>query len=263
MGNAMKNLLIYISPTGSFDNPRSDLASNDAGPLAKVQIENSLQLGWKAEDILLVTNFPFKYGKIKAHEITDVDFFDRKPQVSKINAIIKLIEDGVITERELYWFHDLDAFQLEKISEDEIAVGEHELGVTEYGGLYFAGQKRISTGVLFFRASALPLLRSIKERAYKLRIDEEEALGLLMKESTDVKNKVIILNHTYNFIGYSLASTYKKTLKPLKVVHFHPLVGKRRLHTDNALRFFRGDNPLKIPLITDRVVTLLKYHRLA
>lgn len=259
----MKNLLIYISPTGSFDNPRSDLASNDAGPLAKVQIENSLRLGWKPEDILLVTNFPFQYGKIKALELTDVDFFDRKPQVSKINAIIKLIEDGVIAGSELCWFHDFDAFQQERITEDEIAVGEGQLGVTEYGGLYFAGMRRISTGVLFFRASALPLLRSIKEKAYSLKIDEEEALGLLIKESTDVKKQVVVLNHTYNFIGYSLSSTYNKSIKPLKVVHFHPLVGKRRLHTDNALRFFRGDNPLKIPLVADSVVALLKYHRLA
>ena len=259
----MKNLLIYISPTGSFDNPRTDLASNDAGPLAKVQIENSLQLGWKPEDILLVTNFPFQYGKIKALEITDVEFFDRKPQVSKINAIIKLIENGIITGNELYWFHDFDAFQQEWITDEEITVNEGELGVTEYGGLYFAGQKRISTGVLYFRASTLALLCSIKEKAYELKIDEEEALGLLMKESTDVKKQVVILNHTYNFIGYSLSSTYKKTRKPIKVVHFHPLVGKRKLHTDNALRFFRGDNPLKIPLVSDKVVKLLKYHRLA
>ncbi len=259
----MKNLLIYISPTGSFDNPRTDLASNDAGPLAKVQIENSLQLGWKPEDILLVTNFPFQYGKVKAIEVTDVEFFDRKPQVSKINAIIKLIESGIISGRELYWFHDFDAFQQEVISEEEIQVGECELGVTEYGGLYFAGQRRISTGVLFFRASILPLMKQIKKRAYELQIDEEEALGLLMKESTDVKKQVVVLNHTYNFIGYSLSSTYKKTTKPLKVVHFHPLVGKRKLHTDNALRFFRGDNPLKIALVSDKVVKLLKYHRLA
>ena len=88
----MKNLMIYVSPTGSFDNPRPDLTSNDAGQLAKVQFENSLALGWKKEDILLFTNFDFQYGEMKANVLKDVEFFERKPQVSKINAIIKLFE---------------------------------------------------------------------------------------------------------------------------------------------------------------------------
>jgi hypothetical protein len=56
----MKNLLIYISPTGSFDNPRADLASNDVPVLVKVQIENSLELGWKPEDIILVTKLEYQ-----------------------------------------------------------------------------------------------------------------------------------------------------------------------------------------------------------
>jgi len=97
----MKNLLIYISPTHSFDNPRADLASNDVPSLVKVQIENSLELGWKKEDILLVTNFAYKYGDIEALVLDDVDFFDRKPQASKINAIIKMFEHDLIEADEL------------------------------------------------------------------------------------------------------------------------------------------------------------------
>ena len=82
----MNNLLIYISPTGSFDNDRPDLASNDAGQLVKVQIENSLALGWKPEDIMLITNFDYLYGDIKAIVLKDVGFFERKPQATKINT---------------------------------------------------------------------------------------------------------------------------------------------------------------------------------
>ena len=76
----MKNLMIYISPTGSFSNPRADLVADDAALCAKVAIENSLQLGWKAEDILLFTNFEYQYGDIKAQVLPDVEFFNRKPQ---------------------------------------------------------------------------------------------------------------------------------------------------------------------------------------
>lgn len=258
----MKNLLIYISPTGSFDNPRSDLASNDAGPLVKVQIENSLALGWRKQDIMLATNFDYQYGDVSATVLRDVDFFDRKPQVSKISAIVKLLEQGLINNKETYWFHDLDAFQLQPISEDEIGISETEIAVTEYGGLSFAGENRISTGVIFFKSGSKDIFDRIKKLAYAKRIDEEEALGLLIIEDENFRKRVKKLNYSYNFIGYNLRTYYKKAIKPLKVVHFHPLVGKRKLHTDNSLKFFRGENPINTPLITDRVVKILKYHRL-
>src|SRR3989344_8010450 len=124
----MKNLMIYISPTGSFDNPRSDLASNDAGPLAKVQYENSLELGWRKEDILLFTNFHFRYGELKAKNFLDMsDFFNKKPQASKINAIVSLFQKGLIANKETYWFHDFDAFQLRPITEKEINIKDNEI----------------------------------------------------------------------------------------------------------------------------------------
>ncbi len=259
----MKNLLIFISPTGSFDNPRLDLASNDAGPLAKVQIENSLALSWKREDILLVTNFEFKYGDIKSLVLKDVDFFERKPQVSKINAIIKLFDHGYIKDNELYWFHDFDAFQLKPISEQEINIKDDQIAVTEYGGLIFAGEQRTSTGIIYFKSGSRDIFEKIQKKAYEKHIDEEEALGLLMIEDNNFRKRIKKINYSYNFIGYNLKTYYRKAAKPLKVVHFHPLVGKRKLHTDNSLKFFRGENPINTPLITERVVKLLKYHRLA
>lgn len=262
----MKNLLIYISPTGSFDNPRADLASNDVPSLVKVQIENSLELGWKKEDILLVTNFEYKYGEIEATVIKDVEFFDRKPQASKINAIIKLFEMGLIEDKELYWFHDFDAFQLETISQEEINLKDDQIGLTDYGGgKYFGGIDRWSTGVIFFRAGAKDIFDGLKEIYYQKKIDEEEALHLLIDKNPNLNKRVIKVNNTYNFIGYKLKAAYKKSTRPLKVVHFHPLTGKRRLGgigSESALRFFKGENPLQTPLLTDRIIRILKYHRI-
>lgn len=254
--------MIYISPTGSFDNERKDLASNDAGPLAKVQIENSLALGWKKEDLMIVTNFKFKYGEIEAIVLKDVPFFERKPQVTKINAIIKLFDLGMIEDDQMYWFHDFDAFQLEPITEREISISKNEIALTEYGGLRFAGKDRLSTGIIFFKSGSKDIFEQMKEMAYKKKIDEEEALCLLIIDNKNIKQRVKKINYSYNFIGYSLKTYYKKATKPLKVVHFHPLVGKRKLKTDNSLKFFQGENPIKTPLITERVVKILKYHRL-
>lgn len=262
----MKNLLIYISPTGSFDNPRRDLASNDAGQLAKVQIENSLALGWKKEDILLIANFDFQYGNFKTRVLKDVDFFDRKPQVSKINAIIKLFEHKMIMKNEMYWFHDLDAFQLQPITEDEIGISDNEIALTDFGGgKYFRGEDRWSTGVIFFRSGSKDIFDLIKTLAYDKRIDEEEALGLLVINDPKIRKRVKKVNNTYNFIGYKLRSVYAKSIKPLKVAHFHPLVGKKRLGgsgKENALRFFKGENPINTPLITERLIKIFKFHRI-
>lgn len=263
----MKNLLIYISPTGSFDNPRPDLASNDAGPLAKVQIENSLKLGWKEEDILLITNFKFSYGKIKSIIINDVDFFDRKPQASKINAIIRMFDTDLIQKDELYWFHDFDAFQLKPIAESEISISEDQIALTDYGaGKYFDGKLRWSTGVIFFKSGSKDIFQNLQKIYTEKKIDEEEALHLLLCANPDLAPRVKKVNNTYNFIGYNLEKVYKKVSKPLKVVHFHPLTGKKRLGgigITSALRFFKGENALGIPLVTTSLVKLLKYHHLA
>lgn len=258
----MKNLLIYISPTGSFDNPREDLASNDAGPLAKVQIENSLALGWKRQDLLLFTNFDFQYGEIKANILKNVEFFERKPQASKINAIIKLFENGIIKHNELYWFHDLDAYQLQPITEAEIDLSDDNIALTDYGGIKFGGTDRWSTGSIFFKLGSRDIFYRMQEVFYKKKIDEEEALGLLTIGDSNIRKRVKKINNSYNFIGYYLRSCYKKSIKPLKIAHFHPMVGRRRAGIENSLRFFKGENKLNTPLITERLIKIFKYHRI-
>lgn len=262
----MKNLLIYISPTGSFDNPRPDLASNDAGPLAKVQIENSLALGWEKRDIMLVTNFEYQYGDIKAIVLKDVEFFNRKPQASKVNAIIKLFELGIIKDDEIYWFHDFDAFQLQPITENEIDLANEDIALTDYGGgKYFRGEDRWSTGTIFFKSGSKDIFDGVRDIYYEKKIDEEEALHLLIFRDPNIGKRVRKINNTYNFIGYKLQSVYRESIKPLKVVHFHPLTGKKRLGSvgvESALRFFKGENELRLPLITDRLLKIFRYHRI-
>lgn len=252
----MKNLLIYISPTGSFDNKRPDLI-NDAGPLVKIQIENSLALGWKKEDILLITNFAFEYGVIKAKVLKDVEFFERKPQASKINAIVKLFEEGLIEESDVYWFHDLDAYQLQPISESEIDLDEADMALTDYGV-----SSRWSTGVIFFKKSARDIFEQIKKIVYRDNIDEEMALGKLTQSDQNIARRIKKLNKSYNFTPPRLKYSYQKALKPLRVAHFHLEGGNGRFEVKNPVAFFMGENELGIPLITERLIKIFKYHRI-
>lgn len=126
----MKNVLVYISPFKSFNNPHRGLI-NDAEICAKVQIENSLRWGWGKSNILLYTNFEFEHKGVKAIVLDGVEFFDRKPQASKINAIIRLFEKDLILEDELYWFHDLDAFQVCPTHSLTINLGRFDTAVTD------------------------------------------------------------------------------------------------------------------------------------
>ena len=263
----MKNLLIYISPTGSFDNPRPDLADNDAAALVKIQIENSLLLGWKTQDIVLVTNFRYKYGGVEALMLRGVEFFERKPQVSKINAIVKLFEKGYIKGDETYWFHDLDAFQLQPIQMNEINIDADQIAMTDFGGAkHFGGEDRWSGGIIYFKSGSYDIFQSMQKLCYEKQIDEEEAVGLTVINNPNFRRRIIKLNNSYNFIGYNLESVYAKSIKPLKVVHFHPRTGKKRfggVGTESALRFFKGENSLNTPLITDNLLKLFEYHRIA
>lgn len=249
--------MVYISPTGSFDNDRVHPSRNDAGPLIKVQFENSLQLGWKLEDILLFTNFDFQYGHLKARVLKDVEFFEPHPQATKINAIVKLFEKALIKRNELYWFHDLDAFQLQKITTSELKLGKADIGLTDYGRL-----PRWNTGTMFFKKSARDIFHRIKEVMYKEAIDEEKALYQITEHDKSIRKRIKKIDKTYNFTPFNLKSCYRQAKKPITIVHFHPLGVIRQLGVNKGLEYYLGQNELGIPLITKRLVNIFRYHRI-
>lgn len=219
--------MIYISSTGSFDNP-SPLADNDGGVLVKVQIENSIGLGWKLEDILLITNFDFQYGPVKAIVLKDVQYFEPHPKASKINAIIKLFEESLINDNQVYWFHDLDAFQTTPLTEYELKLGKADLGLTAHNDYKLPPalikNKQWSTGSIFFKKSSKDIFYHIKEIMYDHEPNEEKALTELTQNHKSISKRVKRLNHTYNFvapIAYKYGMTNEPD-KPIKVVHYHP-----------------------------------------
>lgn len=244
----MKNLLIYISPTKSFNNPPQGFR-NDATPLVKVQIENSLALGWKVEDILLFTNFNFQYGAVKATVLPDAEFVTWWPEASKINAIVELFEKGLIKDDEVYWFHDLDAFQLCPISESELKLGKADMALTDYDE-----PSRWNTSSIFFKKSSIDIFYQIKEVMYQRKIDEEKALNVLTDNDKNMRKRIKKINVTYSFAPYSSKPcySYKMAYRPIKVAHFHPLYYSPNL--------FKEETDPPIPLIPDRLIKIFRYH---
>lgn len=246
----MKNVLVYISPSKSFNTTIPGLI-NDAEVCAKVQIENSLMWGWERSDIHLLTNFDFEHKDVRATVLKDVEFFDRKPQASKINAIIQLFENGFIQEGETYWFHDLDAFQICNTAALEIDLGKFDMAMADYG--YSA---KWNTGVIYFKKSAKDLFIKMRDLCHILNTDEERAFKVLTDANRNEENRIKKINTTYNFTPRYLPYLYSLSNKPIKIIHFHPLGGVDRHNREMSFDVFKGQNELGIQIIPDYMLTM-------
>jgi hypothetical protein len=148
----MKNLMVYLNPEKKFQGETENLF--------KKQIDNSLKMGWKKEDIVLVTNFPYKYRSVEAMVI------DNKDQVSVAGTVFHLLNEGVVKEAELWWYHDLDVFQSHPMESSQIDLEDTTAGI-------------INTGNFFFRKDSDKLFEWIRNKAKGLKADESKALEWL------------------------------------------------------------------------------------
>ena len=259
----MKNLMIYVSPHKGFINGSWE---NESAVLVKVQIDNSLALGWKKEDIILATNFPYEYNGVKSIEVNDNNyctFSDATP--SKINAICEMFDRGMI-EDDLYWFHDFDAYQLDELNID---IPKNILALTRYGvcdptkGL----NGRWSTGSLFFGKDTKDVFGWIREAVYKYQANEEVALLALTRHNKHgILDRVKELNITYNFATRrrNIIAGYEIADKPIKVIHFHPY-DKRAVYylhrgKNNVEVCLHGMNPMGKVLVSPTLLEVFNNH---
>lgn len=261
--NKMKNLLIYVHPSKEFKNDW-----NENHVLSKIQIENSLALGWKPKDIMLVTNFDYEYNGVKSIVVPDSDFCDFSPCASKINAIVTLFERGLIGD-ELYWFHDFDAFQVETITEEEMDLKNDEIAMTGYGITHIdiMYNLRWSTGTIFFRKGSRDFFELLKSEVYRYRANEEVTLLDILKKRRfqPLKQRIKRIDITYNLATRrrDISAGYESAIKPIKVLHFHPL-DKRKVEgeSDNIDVCIYGKNRLNKVLASDKLIELFKKYEL-
>lgn len=223
----MQNLLIYINPSKFFDGEHEELT--------KMQIDNSLSLGWKPEEILLVTNFDYEYEGIRSIKVSDYKIFDQN-RSTKIPAINELFTRGIIKDDEIYWFHDHDAFQLVPFKVD---LGNKDAGFTDHGW-----SKRWNAGSFFFKKSSLDIFKEIWKYMELRNTNEQDALTYMWQINADeIEEKYQLMNIAYNINIYYIDKNIRKADLPLKVAHFHP---HKRRHLD----IFRSRNILPGNLLT-------------
>ena len=246
----MKNLLIYTGPSKKF--------SQEDGVLARIQIDNSFDLGWKKEDILLITDFPYEYNGVKSLVVPDGLYYDFDNNANKAIVTVYLLNQGIIKPGELYWCHDFDAYENSPIDEVQLGLENVDLGLTHY---FYKPEWQF--GSLFFKNTSKDILEqlntTIRTKPHLSRNNEKTLTWLIKHDSIDPK-RYKRLNVTYNFTKRYIETVYREAGKPLKVLHFRPS-DKDALMTDTALEMFMyGKNSLKIPLMSDRLIKIFKAH---
>lgn len=259
----MKNLLIYI-------NPRKDFGEEEKVTV-KIQIDNCLDLGWKREDIMLVTNFPYEYNGVRSLVVGDAYYCAFEPLSTKVYALPKLFERGLFKEGEIYWVHDLDAFQNEVITASEVESVMGEMGLTDRGRT-----PKWNMGSIFFKSSSRDIFNWIRDIVCTYKIDEESAAWILtghdnvfedaephlVKGYTEnnipgIKNineRIKKINISYNFRMWNVRSCYAMAVQPIRVVHFHPL-GEQELDF-----FMYGKNKINTILMPERLIKIFNQH---
>ncbi len=250
----MKNLLVYINPLKHFDADGKKYRHNST--LVKIQIDNSLDLGWKKEDILLITNFPYEYNGVKAVVLDDSLYCPFRPLSTKTLTVAYLLEKGMVDKGQLYWVHDFDAYQLHSFNELELRLGKACVALTDYGW-----SPKWCMGSYFFNSSAKDLFGSIKDAIYEYKAEDERALAALTKDDTNnITRSIKKINITYNFGMRNVASNYEIAEKPLKVLHFHPYYKDNRLPDTTLNCFMYGKNELNMTLMNERLIKIFNDH---
>ena len=242
----MKNLLIYLNPDG-FD--------EESAKLIKLQIDNSLELLWKPDDIVLVTDFVYDYRGIKA-VVIDKGFCSFKKEASKITGIVHLFDIGFFQDGTIYWCHDLDAYQLETITEEELGLSGLDAGFNDYCRI-----PQWQLGSFFFKKGAEDIFRSIAEGIKpgvdefgKLQHDEFVLLHLTDNNVNNINSRIKRLNTTYDFGMRKVEMCYERAIKPLKILHFHP---HNKMINTLAIAMY-GKNRIKKPLMNERLIKIFQ-----
>lgn len=247
----MKQLLIYTGPNKKFD--------YETSILVKIQIDNCLDLGWKKDDLLIATDFPYSYQGINSLVVPDNLYYKFDMTSNKILAISYLIAQQALPSNELIWYHDFDVYQVEKIKQEEIELGDQDIGIVPYGY-----KPEWNLGSIFFNSQALDIFELIHDNIlHKRKSDnrcDEKALKRLIVQGKIRSSRYKEFNVAYNFTKRCIQTNYKAATKPIKVIHFHPW-DYDEMMPDTALNIFMyGKNRIKTPLMSKRLIKIFYNH---
>jgi len=249
----------------------------------KLQIENSLNLGWNKDDLVVITNFPFEYMGVKAHIATDICSWSAF--ANKLVVINEMIQKGIVHDN--FWLHDNDAYQLVPFDFPEeckdVGYAKHAVGRQKpQGGSAFYRKSAfdivdvVANGIKLFKAtkeeSFFPYFyqkgghKATKRLEHKFnnakQANPDEKMLLMSQQVEFAKRHFAMyedrfswLNYTYNLSQQRMFTRkYPRTDKPVKVVHFHPE------HPSTMNCYYYGNNSNNVKIVTDDLEELFIKH---
>jgi len=188
--------------------------------LLKAQIDNSLEVGWKLEDIIVLSNFEFEFMNVKA---VIADLNESCLTGSKIFGLKWFFER--YKEDDIIWAHDLDAWQNVWFEEPffdkegNILDDIKDVGCATYSNWKFNG------GNLFWKQSGKDIVEEIANRIITNKEEKEEPTLNKVFKSEEYKDRVSVLNYSYNVGCSGFIPRFDRSVKPIRICHFHPYNG--------------------------------------
>jgi hypothetical protein len=174
--------------------------------LLKAQVENSIQVGWKAEDMIVVTNFDYEFMGVKAYNtILNKTCLTG----SKMFGLQWAFDNGLIPD--VVWASDLDAWQSVSFKEPKFK----DVGITTYSTTKFNG------GSVFWRKSAKDIIDHVVTVIAAGENKEEPTLNKLLK--SDYKDRTTVVDTSFNVGCSGFIPRLYRAVKPIRVCHLNPL----------------------------------------
>ena len=176
--------------------------------LLKAQIENSLEIGWKPENIIILSNINFEFMDVKTLIAPMTDFCLTGSKMFALHWFFNKYHP-----QETLWSKDLDCWQSVWFDEPEI---KGDVGGAQYSNPKFNG------GSIFWKPSSKSIIEEVvKQLTQNSEVSEEPMLNMIFK-SDQFKDRITILNHTFNVGCSGFEPRFEKSIKPIHVCHFHP-----------------------------------------
>lgn len=175
--------------------------------LLNAQIENSLELGWDARKIIVISNIDYEYMGVKTLRNSLNDFCLTG---SKMFGLKWFIDTFKVNE--VIWSHDLDAWQNVAFEAPDFK----DVGIARYSNTKFNG------GSVFWKPESKDIIDLIYNTIVSNHENREEPTLNRILKSKELSNRVTVVDNTFNVGCSGYVVRYRRSLLPLRVCHFHP-----------------------------------------
>jgi hypothetical protein len=219
----MKQVIIYNQLDVEYHGGKRYI-NEDLFRFLHCQIDISLHLGWKPEDIILGTNFDFEYRGVKNHHLTNVCTW------SGFNnfwfGALELLRNGVIDDD--FWLHDHDSWPIRKFNFPEYN--------GEIAGCEYIGTEQWNCASIYCKKSCADTLEYIVDTLMlnkEVIVSSDEIIISHLRAYSPIKNELTSINTTYNVGVTHGPLRLAAATKPVNVLSFNPGVeiGRERLMT--------------------------------